>query len=163
MKGRLRLIEVGIFSLLSLVFLNSLYHLVTNTTYQPDVETLKAMRSTEIRREVTKPYEISCKTPLRFETTSSQIQLTGPICFSVHGKSKISPPKKIENLTTSYTATVFGVRAPAATDKPTNIKTETLRFSTDFIPLAPGENHIVMQFGDGKDKAIELLVFRKSL
>lgn len=146
-------VEMGIFAMVSMVFLNSVYHLLTDRMTVPTVphasplsqNTIGRYISAEATAEKEIPYETKCMASGEvYETRSKKLRIVGPFCGSkptivrktasepVLVKSSLTE-SKIENRTTRYAATIFN-------------DFESNRFSTDFIPLEYGINKIHMEF-----------------
>lgn len=166
-KNRFKAIELGIFSIVSVVFLNSVYHLftdgrfLTNSARKPLAATsepgIKGPSPASVGRD--KPaaaaqqlaliaYKTQCNSQENFETQAAKIQISGVFCG--HTGTAEAGEFKVENSTTRFTATVL---------KDLQAKS----FSTDVIPLEIGTNKVVMQFGykNGKSFPVELTINRK--
>ena len=169
MKNKFRAVEVGIFSIVSLVFLNSVYNLFTDGRLLGSAERKPLAvqpASTQGDGKGTDavagfvPYETKCQPSGEvFETSAAKVRILGPFCGSSgrtiagDGTSKGDPSLtdyRIENSTSRYTATVFSDFAAG-------------KFSTDFIPLEPGPNKVIMEFRyrGGKVFPVELTIIRK--
>ncbi len=178
MKSRFKAVEMGIFAVVSLIFLNSVYNLFTDGKFigdndrqamsVPKAAVLPNSENSGGQRQLAAegisgfvPYETRCQTTGEvFETKAAKVRILGPFCGAVGrqvaatGDSARSDAGltdyKIENVTSRYTATVFSDHASG-------------KFSTDFIPLEPGENKVVMEFRykSGKVYPVELTIIRK--
>ncbi|MBI3556131.1 MAG: hypothetical protein HY074_07695 [Deltaproteobacteria bacterium] len=177
MKSRFKAVEMGIFAVVSLIFLNSVYNLFTDGKFigdndrqamgTPKPPVLPNAENTSGRRQVASegisgfaPYETKCQTTGEvFETKAAKVRILGPFCgatgrqVAAAGEAKADAgliEYKIENVTTHYAATVFSDHASG-------------KFSTDFIPLEAGENRIAMEFRykNGKVFPVELTIVRK--
>lgn len=172
MKNKVRSIELGIFAVVSLIFLNSAYHLftdgrfITNTTRMPLADgnqgapgargPLKGPSPASVSENVAPaaslpafvPYETKCQPQESFETAATKVRITGAFCGQ--------PPKaeagefKISNTTSRFTATVLS-------------DPQAKTFSTDFIPLEAGANKVQMDFAykNGKSFPVDLTITRK--
>lgn len=158
--------ETGIFTVVSLIFLNSVYNLFTDGKIMGEKErqpmVALASRNIDVRQPASTteaavsgfvPYETKC--PLTnevFETTGTKVRITGPYCDAASRRvaSLQAIDTRIENVSSRYIATVFNDRS-------------SHRFSTDFIPLESGVNKILIQFlpKGGKAHASQLTIVRK--
>ena len=179
MKNRFKAVEMGIFAVVSLIFLNSVYNLFTDGKFigdndrqalsQPKPAVLPIGEKAGDGRQISSegisgfvPYETRCQTSGEvFETKAAKVRILGPFCGASGrqlagasaGDTKAEAALtdyKIENVTSHYTATVFSDHASG-------------KFSTDFIPLEPGENKVIMEFKyrNGKVFPVELTIIRK--
>ncbi|MBI3542714.1 MAG: hypothetical protein HY075_05500 [Deltaproteobacteria bacterium] len=91
-----------------------------------------------------------------FETSAAKIRILGPFCGNP-GRQVASADAetslveyKIENVTSHYVATVFSDHGSG-------------KFSTDFIPLEPGPNRVLMEFKykGGKVYPVDLTIIKK--
>ena len=148
MKHRFRSLEIGIFSVVSLVFLNSVYNLVTNgqilgATPLGAIKPTRNVSSVEGQKpdafEHFATYETHCLVKGEsFATDASKVRIKGVFCGSPPPESESLEQThpvdyKVKNKTTGYLATVLS-------------ENEVGRFSTDFIPLENGPNNILMEF-----------------
>jgi len=170
---------MGIFAVVSLIFLNSVYSLFTDGKFAGEserqpiaVNQVKDQNSTaqESRKPASRgngldgfvPYETRCQaTGEIFETEAAKVRILGPFCGATpaprgpatdaQGAAAPDGQYRVENTTTRFTATVFS-------------DSQAGKFSTDFIPLDPGSNRIVMEFRyrSGKVFPVELTVIRKA-
>lgn len=187
MMNRFKAVEMGIFAVVSLIFLNSVYNLFTDgkflgggerrplaaykgqptgpgseKTAEPAQAPASPMANTANGNTSTGfvPYETKCQSSGEvFETSAAKMRILGPFCGSTgrnlagdngaKGNTEVAD-YRIENSTTHYTATVFSDFSAG-------------KFSTDFIPLEPGPNKVVMEFRykNGKVFPVELTVIRK--
>jgi hypothetical protein len=152
MKHRFKSLEIGIFSVVSLVFLNSVYGFLSNGHFL-GIRRLASSPKPVLNRSVSSElesftqYETTCHPAGEvLRTQAAKIRVVGAYCgassvrqvASVPAAAGAAPPVepldyRVENASTHYLATVF-------TDH------EAQRFSTDFIPLNPGSNKILMDF-----------------
>jgi hypothetical protein len=173
----MRAVEIGIFSVVSLIFLNSVYNLFTDGRLIGGVERSPLALKADTRGPAGSapaapgsegmagfvPYETKCQpTGETFETTAAKIRILGPFCGAAAPRQPAADTGdttlvdsglssyKVENLTNRYSATVFNDQAAG-------------KFSTDFIPLEPGANRIMMEFRyrSGKVNPVNLTVTRK--
>lgn len=178
MKNKFRAVEVGIFSVVSLIFLNSVYNLFTDGRLLGSSERKPLVVQAPARSQPGEagknpsqdavagfvPYETKCQASGEIlETTAAKVRILGPFCGAPIGRQIAGAPPpgsgssestlsdyKIENTTSRYTATVFSDHAAG-------------KFSTDFIPLEPGTNKVIMEFRyrNGKVHPVELTIIRK--
>lgn len=171
MRNKFTAVEMGIFAVVSLIFMNSVYHLfmdgrLSGNERRPLAGTpVRSVPVTKTKMDDLAVYETRCVLQGEsYETSASRIRILGPLCgapnrspASVNGTASATSSKPdpglvsstVENATTRFAATVF-------TDHGTS------DFSTDFIPLEKGRNRIVMQFRykTGKIQPIELYINR---
>lgn len=167
-RNRLRSIEVGIFTVVSLVFLNSVYHLftdgrfLTNQSPRPLVASSQtsnneargpkpasvaehASQTTKQSQELI-PYEIGCLSEGEsFETAAAKVRVTGPFCGSA---SRELASDRIESQVakgvTPYQLKIHNQTNNYAATVLNDLQSGT--FSTDFIPLERGTNKVSMEF-----------------
>ena len=86
------------------------------------------------------------RTDVRVESAVLNLRVSGPLCARVPAGA--APTAKIINETNGYSATAFFL-APRT-------------FTTDYIPLAPGENQIAIEFAwhDGRVEHRSIAVLR---
>lgn len=157
MKNKRRTIELGIFALFSLVFLNSLYGWIAGN-FLPEKAKEPAYRSIASSPEgITESYSLQCQgKPESLKTRSHKLRILGAYCGLVPisrnddrsvaaVNQKILKELRVTNKTTAYSATIFSDNF-------------NRRFSTDFIPLQSGKNTIEIGFqyetGDTYDSQI---------
>lgn len=184
-RNRLRSIEVGIFTVVSLVFLNSVYHLFTDGRFLTNQAPRPLAASSDMRgaasrgpkpasvteeaSAITKqshdmiPYEIQCLVDgERLETAAAKVRVTGPFCgASNRGLASDRPEALIEKGVTPYQLKIQNDTNSYAATVLSDQQSGT--FSTDFIPLEMGPNKVSMAFFYKKKKphVIELSVTRK--
>lgn len=165
LKNRFKAIELGIFAIVSVIFLNSVYHLftdgrfLTNSARKPMVaatdDGIKGPSPASVSHEkpaapqpVLIAYKTQCNAQESFETRAAKVQISGAFC-GLAGAAEAAD-FKIENNTSRFSATVL---------KDLQAKS----FSTDVIPLEPGANKLVMQFTykNSKPFLVELSINRK--
>jgi hypothetical protein len=147
-------VEYGIFATVTLLFAHSIYAFLYHdevrfTALAPS----NGVQQTEGRslasiQPATLNLEMSCDKPTGSETTAPRLRLTGSLC----GGTTQAPVKAaaITNTTNHYAATVFNEAA-------------TSKFSTEYIPLANGDNVIRVDFmrQDGKSETRTVTVTRR--
>lgn len=182
-KNKGHAIEMGIFTVISLIFFNSVYQLFSDGKFSGEVarQTIEvkpsgrslASKSTESGPNVSieniatsgssSPYETLCKPSGELlETQAAKIRIVGPFCGH---PTHLAQPK-----TNTETETI---------DSDANLKIENSRnkfaatvfsdfengkFSTDFIPVEVGTNKIIMEFQYKKSRKVfpvEVIVVRK--
>lgn len=175
MKNGFKAVEMAIFAIVSLIFLNSAYSLFMDGRFGSDPAKPSLAAKGEPTPNLQKdyrsepnstlssfiPYETKCQaTGEVFETTAAKVRILGPLCGAVGRQLASDSPSgrteniltdyRIENITSRYVATVFS--------DSTNGK-----FSTDFIPLESGTNKILMEFRykGGKVFPVELKIIKK--
>ncbi|MBI4925399.1 MAG: hypothetical protein HY843_05695 [Bdellovibrio sp.] len=127
-------VEIVIFSVVALIFLNSVYSLFNDST---SFNELKLATKDENRQPAS--YKVLENLMVNCENThqsiaSERIRITGPLC----GIEQLSQGNqkflntKIVNTANSYSATVF-------------IEENAKKFQTDYIPLATGSNKIKIE------------------
>jgi hypothetical protein len=135
-------VELAIFSLISLVFFNSVYNLfydrrgshsttIAQLTDDPSAEN-RAPASTAT--STFQNLDIKCEPSMTLNTSAEKIRLLGPLCGrGTKGASATVTKVSITNTANSKPATVF-------------IDESKGKFTTDYIPLNPGPNPIHMEF-----------------
>jgi len=158
-RFRINPVEVAIFSIVTLIFFNSLYNLFYDrqgfqtTALAPMLGTPTSEGRTPAATTAPTFTHLNtlCDQNSDHGTSASKVRLTGPICGTVTSeaadanKSKtfssnsgavetLKPLKtQIVNQTNQFTATVF-------------MDTASGKFSTDYIPLEIGSNSIQVEF-----------------
>ncbi|MGE4233412.1 MAG: hypothetical protein AB7F43_08800 [Bacteriovoracia bacterium] len=103
-------------------------------------------------REKFLTYNLPCEAPNQHETTATKIRISGPLCS---GNKPIRRPAltekerltaKAENATNKYIATVFYDQIDD-------------RYSTEFIPLEPGANQILIRLSRSHKSYTKSLTF----
>ena len=136
-------VEVTIFSIVALVFVNSVYNLV----YERDgfhPKTLKPMASNPISEGNRAPasaavrtylsFEVPCEGEFQKESSANKVRLSGSLCgMDKYTTAQTLIHASILNKTNGFSATVFS-------------DAETGKYSTDYIPLKSGENKISVEF-----------------
>jgi hypothetical protein len=152
-------VELTIFIVVSLFFVNSLYHLFyDHTTLQlTALTTMAASPVTEGRSPAsTAPaffnLEVKCDQAQKQEsdTTASKVRITGSLC----GTS--SAPENAQLLKTNVTNTANKFTATVFTDENAG------KYSTDYIPLNSGKNpiHIEFSYQGGKNVVQDFSITR---
>lgn len=130
-------VEFVIFLIMTGIFFHSVYHLFYDT---PDftATTLSPMEAnplSENRRPATHSTEflnlaVTCDSKNLPQTLATKVRIKGPLC-----KMNLEEPTQtnIKNVTNKFSATVF-------------IDPASKEFSTDYISLNSGTNHIQMDF-----------------
>ena len=154
---------MGIFGVVCLIFFSSAYHLFSDGRDDKDgahrpIETASTAKKLPMRTSAPSevsdsaarvpasvqstpvsiiPYETKCKVSGEtHDTTSNKLRIVGPFCGTIRGiaaNHALISDIQIENTTNHYVATVF-------------IDRDSMKFSTDFIPLDQGINKISMAF-----------------
>jgi hypothetical protein len=140
-------VEVGIFSVVALIFVNSVYNLfyeVPTLSGTPLAQVANTDPS-DLRAPASQSFfnvDIKCEgVSAPQETQASKVRLSGPLCGSDQKADLVRQIKmQIQNVANKYAATVF-----------TDVSTG--RFSTDYIPLNAGKNsiHVEFQFPSGQN------------
>ena len=151
-------IEIAIFGVIAIVFANSAYQLFYNQQgFQANaLSSLAATPASEARIPASKfaslqNIDLNCgiENEVR-ETNAQKVRLTGNLCGAVNLADAGRLTKTVAvNAANHFTATVF-------TD------VNTMKFSTDYIPLTSGKNAIHLEFSyrDGKTVSQDLAVNR---
>jgi len=134
-------IEVTIFTVILLIFVNSIYRLLYGySTFSTPI--LTHMNSNPISEQrgpasVAQNFismDIQCGDTSHHETTANKLRFKGSLCGADSEASSVNLLKaSIVNKTNEFNATVF-------TDTASN------QFSTDYIPLTIGNNSITFEF-----------------
>lgn len=155
-KFRVNPIEVVIFSIVFLMLFHSVYNLFYDKQILDAGPLSAALFSdtTPGRMPATlqsfQNIEITCIKKQETEMQASKVRLTGPICGLREADSKSQQFKtQILNQTNNFEATVF-----------TDVSAG--KFSTDYIPLAPGKNQIFIKFDFENNKIIQELIITKN-
>lgn len=150
-------IEVVIFSVISIILVNSIYHLfydhpgftpatLTSLNSDPKSEGRHLASTVQPLQSV----EIPCVETSNQETSANRLRVKGSLCGIDSVRTPSSLVKtSIVNMENKFIATVFA-------------DVEAGQYSTDYIPLTVGENHIHFEFSyrGGKTVSQELLVVR---
>jgi hypothetical protein len=150
-------VEVAIFSIVTLVFANSVYNLFYDRdTFHPKTLTpMEANPLSEGKRTLASAasanlfnLDVPCDHSLSKEIQSDRVRLLGTFCDKTLQPGRLLKSQIVNN-TNHFNATVF-------TD------TESGKYSTDYIPLEPGENgvHLEFSFLDGKSFSQEINISR---
>lgn len=159
-------VELFIFCIVALLFLNSVYRLFfgwESLDAAPKAlnEAPKSTPATEAvsPQAATSPLEITCNTPLHLETPHAKIRIVGPLCENEDAAPKTTrklaqakaSDAEITNHTNQFKASVFTY-------------TEANKFSTDYIPLANGNNEIRITYKltTGANYQQRVVVLRKN-
>jgi hypothetical protein len=151
---RINPVELAIFSLISLVFLKSVYNLfydqqglhpstvVSLTPEGPEAKALAAQAGVA-GTPLFLNYDLRCDANTDQNTSAGKVRLTGVLCAAngavVDGRSPASSEQaRIEQITVTNLANKFS--ATVFTDSNAG------KFSTDYIPLNLGRNPIEVQF-----------------
>ncbi len=138
-------VEVAIFSIVTLIFFNSIYNLfydhkgIGPTALAPFTGSATGeSRAPAAASQSFQNIEIRCAATADQEVNAAKVRLAGPLCDPKHvaeAKSESSKLLKTQvlNMTNKFSATVF-----------TDLSSD--RFSTDYIPLNPGKNTIQLEF-----------------
>lgn len=151
-------VELAIFSVVTLIFLNSVYNLFYDRQgFHPTTLAPMASKPTTEGRapaSVSRLFpnlEVQCEKNPEQETTAAKVRLTGTLCGIGAGDaaSKLVSTQ-IVNHANRFSATVF-----------TDVSAG--KFSTDYIPLNAGRNSIRVEFTyqGGKTVAHDLNVVRQ--
>lgn len=143
-------IELAIFSIVTVIFVNSLYNLLyDHGTFNPTV--LQPMAANPISEgripagfvQTFQNMGIDCESQTTLPTSALRLRLTGPLCGIETGPNGNPALTKsvVVNKTTHYAATVF---ADSGVGK----------FSTDYIPLKAGPNLIHLEFSYANGQGI---------
>ena len=155
-RFRMNPVELAIFSLISLVFFNSVYNLFYDRRGYHATTAVQIADSSigENRAIASAPtssfqnLDIKCEPTTTLNTTAEKIRLLGPLCGrGTKGSAAAVTKITIINTANSKPATVF-------------IDESKGKFSTDYIPLKAGPNPIHMEFiyKSGNQVAPELTV-----
>lgn len=150
-------IEVVIFSVVTLIFVNSLYGLVHEQggVHPRALVAMSSSPLTEGRRHLassrTKEFAgvgLTCDTQQVRDTKANRVRLMGAIC----GMSSAQPLRRVSEITVAHATNRF--HATVFPDY------DLRRYTTDYIPLVPGSNsiHVEFKFGDGQTLAQDLTV-----
>lgn len=183
MKNRFKVVEMSIFAVVSLIFLNSVYDLFTDGKILTEGERKPLAAETKDVDSGSKqdnpsralasqpsgvtsgmaglvPYETKCQSAGEtFETSASKVRILGPFCGAQAGRRTAgdgnSPDPAITEAHIENTTSHYV--ATVFSDHSTG------KFSTDFVPLDQGPNKITMEFRyrNGKVFPVELTVIRK--
>jgi hypothetical protein len=140
-RFRINPVEVAIFSVVSLIFVNSVYNLFQDRAgFQPSA--LAPMASNPVSEgrapaSVAQSFlnlDVKCENNGEQETGASKVRLTGTLCGAAPSDDSAKLLKtQIVNNANKFSATVF-------TDLSAG------RYSTDYIPLNTGKNPIRIEF-----------------
>ena len=146
-------VEIAIFSLVSLIFCKSVYDLFQDRANfkMAALAPIASQPTAALRNPASVApdflnMDLNCENTVDQETVAGKLRLTGNLC----GKgdqvaTKTSSPlikTQISNNANRFAATVF-------TDMTTG------KFSTDYIPLIPGKNTIMVEFTWQDDKFVQ--------
>lgn len=135
-------VELLIFTGVSLVFLNSVYKLFYdwNIRDPQKLDLIGLQSASEGNRGIASTstaqksqFQLVCGEKQDLETTASRVLLLGEICGRDTSGSRKFKSAQILNTTNNKGTTVYSQMI-------------TGRFSSDFIPLEPGANRIVVRF-----------------
>jgi hypothetical protein len=154
-QAKVNPVELTIFSVISLVFLNSVYNLFYDRQGFHPATVVNLNLPAEPGRglaSVKEPsvagaaplllnYELRCDQNSDQVTQAGKLRLTGPLCGSQKSGTEKSEPIQVTNRANRFTATVF-------TDNGAG------KFSTDYIPLNAGKNPIEVLFTVGSGKPV---------
>jgi hypothetical protein len=150
-RFRVNPVELAIFSMVSLIFMNSVYNLFYDrqgfhpTTLAPMAANpiTEGRSPASVGQAASSSFvELKCEPAVEQQVQGAKIRLTGKLCApEKDAKAKLSQVQ-ITNSTNQYNATVF-------TD------TAAGKFSTDFIPLVAGKNAIAIEFKYGAGAKVE--------
>lgn len=152
-------VEVAIFSILSLVFVNSVYNLFYDREgFHPRTLTpMEANPLSEGKRTLASStgsllfnLDLPCERSFNKDIQANRVRLLGTFCDKTLQPTKLIKSLIVNN-TNHFSATVF-------TD------TDSGKYSTDYIPLEPGENgvHLEFSFLDGKSFTQDLSLKRQT-
>ena len=144
-------VEVAIFSIVSLIFVNSVYNLfydhqnlqATPLTGLASAPAQVENRSPSSVSQLVQNIDIQCGSTEELQTSAIKVRLSGQLCKSPRSLSNSDSAKLIKtqiyNDANKFSATVF---ADISSGK----------FSTDYIPLNTGKNpiHIEFEYQGGK-------------
>lgn len=160
-------VEVAIFSVVALIFGNSVYNLFYGpqefnplALSQMHANPISEGRSPSSTILLNQTVNISCEKPIEEFTHASKIRLIGALCGaekpenagSEGGLENRKPPRLvITNMTNQFSAQVF---ADVVSGK----------FSTDYIPLNTGKNtiHLEFSYANGKPVSQDIVVNKNS-
>jgi len=139
-------VEIAIFSIVTLIFFNSVYHLfydqkafqplaLTPMASNPVSEGRRGLASTSSGSvPLLQTAEVDCAEKVKMERTTTKLRLAGPLCgVESPAESSTLMEATITNQANQFKATVFP-------------DVNTGRYSTDYIPLNTGENKIQVEF-----------------
>lgn len=159
-------VEIAIFAVVAIVFMNSAYRLVySRDTFK--AVALAPMNSNPVTEKrapaslveaapatSSVPFflnmDVSCGPALSQDTQATKVRLTGPLCgASTPDEVKAFSKARIVNGANKFSATIFP-------------DTTANKFSTDYIPLESGTNAIQLEFtySAGKTAAHEIILNR---
>ena len=150
-------VEVAIFSVILLVFANSVYSLIYDQPgFKPNALSAVAAnplgdagRAPAFSSQAFLNYDLKCEDSSESGTNASKVRISGPLCGMPSGTAESVQllHTQIVNGTNRFNATVF-----------TDLNTG--KFSTDYIPLAAGRNtiHVEFSFSGGKSISKDIVV-----
>jgi hypothetical protein len=139
-------VELAIFSVVTLIFVNSLYNLFYDrANFKPTALAPMAANpisesnprspasTASVSAQAFLNVDVRCEAPQDQDTNASKVRLTGPLCGAgaVDGKDLLKA--QVVNNANKFNATVF-----------TDLNAG--KFSTDYIPLNTGKNPIKLEF-----------------
>ncbi len=145
--------EFAIFSVISVIFLNSVYHLFydqqgfhpstvvnVNLPAEPARTPASLAQAAAPSTPVLMNYEVRCEENVDQSTQADKLRLTGSVCAPQGGRQPASVGSDlplnqvtVTNLANKFSATVFSDQAGG-------------KYSTDYIPLNAGRNPIEVLF-----------------
>ena len=171
MKHKLNTIELALFSVVGVIFLNSVYRLVTdgpalNRSYDEIKRKPASVTEEVFNKKDFLIYNTNCTSPELISTTASKVRIEGANCGAPSLlKSKRSPG--------STTLNTENLEHPLSTSQVTNkishfsgsliFEPETNKFSTEFIPLELGKNnvHLDFKYKTGKSVPLDIEITRE--
>jgi hypothetical protein len=137
---RINPVELGIFSLVTIVFLNSVYNLFYDRHgFQPSAlpaMTANPLTEGRVPAAVTPLFlnlGIKCEANSDQETTATKLRLNGPLCSAPGGEPAKLLKVQARNNANQANATIF-------------MDMTSGQFSTDYIPLNSGKNPIHLEY-----------------
>jgi hypothetical protein len=140
-RFRVNPVEVAIFSIVTLIFLNSVYNLFYDRQgFRPAA--LAPMAANPVSESNRAPaataqsflnLEVRCDANPEQETTAAKVRLTGALCGAAGVDGRKLVKTQIVNNANRFNATVFA-------------DVSAVKFSTDYIPLNAGKNPIRLEF-----------------
>lgn len=164
-RFRINPVEIAIFAVVSLIFLNSVYNLFSDRQgFSPSALSPMAANPTSESRNLasviapvtkTAQIDLKCDTAKSFQNVdeASKVVINGELCGQ--GKANTLSHWELVNKTNQYMGTVFAEQKDAAKGRP--------KFTTDYIPLVTGQNQIEIKlsYKNGKNFNQTLFVTRK--
>jgi hypothetical protein len=155
-RFRVNPVELAIFSIVTLIFLNSVYNLFYDRQgfHATALAPMAANPISEGRTPASVPrsfqnLDLKCEMPAGDQDTqAAKVRLNGTLCGSTIGMDETKLIKtQVTNIANKFTATVF-----------TDLSSS--KYSTDYIPLNAGKNpvHIEFFYQGGKQVTRDLTI-----